>query len=146
MHRLIKIRVIRDFEHIEERVRRWVDTLFELREGSPFFQPAADLYETSQGLVLRLDVAGAAADDLSVSLAGQELVIQGRRLPPRRGISRFFHQEMGFGAFERTFRIPIPIDPQAISARYLDGILEVTLPRKTPQTRQIIVAEVTDGD
>ncbi len=147
MHRLIKIRIIRDLEHVEEQVRRWMDTLFEFREGGPSFRPAADVYETSQGLVLRLDVAGAAPDDLSVALAGQELIVRGRRLPPpRHDINRFLHQEMGFGAFERTFVIPIPIDPRGISARYRDGVLEVQVPRKIPQTRQIPVTEVTDGE
>jgi len=147
MHRLIKIRIVRDLEHLEEQVRRWMGPLFEFPPVGPSFRPAADLYETSQGLVLRLDVAGAAADELSVALAGQELTIRGRRLPPPRpGISRFLHQEMGFGPFERSFMIPMAIDPQGISARYLDGILEVFLPRKIPQTRQIPVTEVPDGE
>jgi HSP20 family protein len=147
MHRLIKIRIVRDLEHLEERVRRWTDPLLEFTEGAPSFRPAADLYETSQGLVLRLDVAGATADDLSVALAGQELTVRGRRLPPPRpGINRFHCQEMGFGVFERTFVIPISIDRQAVSARYLDGILEVVLPRKIPETRHIPVTETTEGE
>ena len=48
---------------------------------------------------------------------------------------------MGFGAFERAFILPIPIDPQGVQARFLDGILEITLPRKAPQVRQIPVKQ-----
>ena len=146
MHRLIKIRFIRDLEHLEERVRCWMDNVFELREARPSFCPAADLYETPQGLVLRLEVAGVAPDDLSLDLAGQELTVRGRRLPPRRGISRFLHQEMGFGTFERTFTVPIAVDPQGVSAHYQDGVLEVVLPRKIPLTRQIPVSAGTEGE
>jgi HSP20 family protein len=98
MHRLVKLRIIRDFERLEERVRRWMDALFDFDETGATFRPPADFYETSDGLVLRVDLAGLAREDLSVSLAGQELVVRGRRLPlPHQEISRFFHLEMGFG-------------------------------------------------
>ena len=49
---------------------------------------------------------------------------------------------MGFGAFERCFLLPIPVDPQGVRAQYRDGILEVHLPRKAPQIRQIPVKQV----
>jgi len=147
MHRLIKIRIIRDFEHLEERVRRWGDTLLAFDETGASFRPAADFFETSQGLVLRLDVAGVAKEDLSLTLAGQELVIKGRRRPPTpEGITRFLHVEIGFGAFERSFQLPIPIDPQGVRAKYVDGILEVHLPRQKPQTRRIKVKEIPERE
>ena len=142
MHRLIKIRIIRDFEHLEERWRCQPDTLFESTRTHIHFRPAADFYETAQGLVLRLELAGVKPETLSLSLAGQELVVQGRRLPPPpEGIRRFIHLEMGFGAFERSFFLPIAVDPQDVRARYLDGILEITLPRKAPQLRKIPVKQ-----
>lgn len=142
MHRLIKIRIIRDFEQLEERWRCQPDALFESTRTQVHFRPAADFYETAQGLVLRLELAGVKPETLSLSLAGQELVVQGRRLPPPpEGIRRFIHLEMGFGAFERSFMLPIPVDPQDVQARYLDGILEITLPRKAPQFRKIPVKQ-----
>ena len=83
--------------------------------------------------MVRLELAGVKPDSLSLSLAGQELLVKGRRQPPPpEGIRRFIHLEMGFGAFERCFILPIPIDPQGVQARFLDGILEITLPRKAP--------------
>jgi HSP20 family protein len=142
MHRFIKIRIIRDFEHLEERFRHRPELHLETTRTEVQFRPAADLYETRQGLVLRLDLAGVKPDSLSLSLAGQELVIKGRRQPPPpEGIRRFIHLEIGFGVFERSFTLPIPVDLQAVQARFLDGILEVTLPRKAPQIRQIPVRQ-----
>ncbi len=142
MHRLIKIRIIRDFEHMEECWRCRPNTLFESTRTAVHFRPAADFYETAAGLMLRLDLAGVEPDKISLSLAGQELVVKGHRPPPPpQGIRRFINLEMGFGAFERRFILPIPIDPQGVQARYLDGILEIDLPRKTPQTRQIPVKQ-----
>lgn len=142
MHRLIKIRIIRDFEHLEERWRCQPDVLFESTRNHVQFRPAADFYETNDGLVLRLELAGVNPDSLSLSLVGQELVVQGRRQPPPpEGIRRFIHLEMNFGVFERCFILPIPVDPQAVQARYLDGILEISLPRKESLVRRIPVKQ-----
>lgn len=142
MHRLIKIRIIRDFEQMEERWRCQPDVWFGSSRPHLNFRPAADFYETAQGLVLRLEVAGIQPESLCLSLAGQELVVEGRRQPPPpEGIRRFIHLEMGFGAFERCFLLPIPVDLQGVRARYRDGILEVHLPRKAPQIRQIPVKQ-----
>lgn len=147
MHRLIKIRIIRDFEQLEERVRRCMDTLFEANKTCAGYRPPADFYETSQGMVLRLDLAGVPAHEISLSLAGPELVIRGRRLPPSpQGIRRFIHLEMGCGFFERSFMLPIAIDPEGVSATYTDGILEVTLPRKVPRSRHILLKPRLDQD
>jgi HSP20 family protein len=140
MYRLIKIRLIRDFDRLEEQVRRGFDTLLEAHRTAASFRPAADFFETTQGLVLRLELAGVAAEDLSLSLTAHELVVRGCRRPPRPdGLRRFIRLEMGFGAFERRFKLPIPVDPDSAEAAYVDGILEVRLPRKTPQRRQITV-------
>jgi len=140
MHRLIKIRIIRDLEHLEDRVRSWRDRLFPLGEAAFPFRPAADLYETLGGLVLRMEIPGAVKEDLAIDLAGQELIVRGQRRPaPPPDVIRVRHYEMTYGSFERSFQIPIPIDPEGVKARYLDGVLEVQLPRFRPRARRIPV-------
>lgn len=147
MHRFIKIRIIRDFEHLEEQGRFGLDGLLDAYKPSTSFRPAVDIYETSQGLVLRLELAGVTAQDVSLTLSGHELVVRGRRRPPApAGIRRFIHLEMAFGSFERSFTLPMPVDPQGVKARYVDGILEVHLPRKAPQSRKIPVKSSPGGE
>ncbi len=147
MHRLIKIRIVRDLENLQERVRGFVDNMFAGHQAAVSFRPAADFYETAQGLVLRLDLAGVRPEDVSISLAGQELVIKGCRKPPRpEGLQRFIHLEMGFGGFERRFALPIPVDPQGVEASYADGVLEVRLSRKVPQRRTIPVKSLPETE
>jgi HSP20 family protein len=147
MHRLIKIRIVRDLEHLQERVCRFLDPRFEANQTAGCFRPPVDFFETPQGLTLRLDLAGVGSDDFSISLAGQELVIRGQRKPPSpQGISRFLLLEIGFGVFERSFNLPVPVDPKGIEARYTDGVLTVKLPRKFPQARNIPVKSPAETD
>jgi HSP20 family protein len=143
MHRLIKIRILRDYESLEDRVRRWRDVFLGLAEPPVAFRPAADLFETALGLVLRLEIPGVAPDDLSVALAGQELIIRGRRRPERPdGTLRFLHRELACGPFERSFALPIAVNIEQVQARCADGVLEVVLPRSVP--RRIPVQETPD--
>lgn len=147
MHRLIKIRIMRDYDRLEDRVRRWMDNIFEYRETGVSFRPAVDFYETAQGLVLRLELAGVAKEDLSLTMCGQELVIRGQRQPVLpAGVTRFLHHEMSYGSFERRFMIPGSIDPDGLRAQYTDGILEVFLPRSVPLSRRIPVKEVSESE
>jgi len=144
--RLFKIRIMRDFDRLEERVRRWMDTVHEFQETGVTFRPPVDFFETSQGLVLRMELAGVAKDDLSLTLAGQELVIQGRRQPLQpQGVARFLCHEISHGWFERRFRIPLAVDPEGLQAQYQDGILEVFLPRQASASRRIPVQEVPES-
>ena len=71
MHRLIKIRLVRDLESLEERLRSSKHTWLG-RHHTSAWRPAADFCETSQGLVLRMELAGVAPEDLQLSLSGQE--------------------------------------------------------------------------
>ncbi len=142
MMRLIKIRIVRDIDRLEERAHRWRDALFHYGETPSPWRPAADLYETPEGAVLRLEVSGVPPEQLSVALAGQELVIKGRRPPAHpEVVTRFLCHEIGHGAFERSFRLPLPVESEEIKAQCLNGILEVFLPRKRPQ--RIAVTELS---
>ena len=146
MHRLIKIRIIRDLEYLEEHMRSWRDRLFPISDAELPSRPAADLYETPEGLVLRLEIPGADREDLGIDLAGQELVIRGQRRPtPPTNTSRVLHYEITYGSFERSFHIPIPVNPEGVTARYEHGILEVRLPRRQPHIRRITVREIREN-
>jgi HSP20 family protein len=146
MHRLIKIRIIRDLEHLEERMRSWRDRLFPLDNVELSFRPATDLYETPEGLVLRMEIPGAVREELGIDLAGQELIVRGRRRPlPPANVSRVLHYEISYGSFERSFHIPMAIDPEGVRARYEQGILEVRLPRQHPRSRRIPVREIRES-
>ncbi|MBM4284261.1 MAG: Hsp20/alpha crystallin family protein [Deltaproteobacteria bacterium] len=143
MQRFIKIRLLRDLDLLEERFRVDKELWLEPGDCPVTFRPAADLLETKSGLTLRLDAAGISPADLSISISGQELIVKGRRRAFRpEGPARFLRHEIVHGDFERRFRIPIPVDPEQVEARYADGILEVWLPRLAPAARQIRVRDL----
>ncbi|MGQ9920423.1 MAG: Hsp20/alpha crystallin family protein [Desulfobacca sp.] len=144
----IKIKFARDFEMMEERMRRLMENMFGPWSGpataaAPKFQPAADIYETPQALVIRMEVAGLSTADISLTLHRQELVVEGRRrFPANDPVRRFHRLEIDYGSFARRFPLPKTIDDSQVEAEYQNGILTIRLRwREASPPRHIAIRE-----
>ena len=108
------------------------------------FEPPADVYVTEDAVVVRLEVAGleGRARSISVEIRDDLLTISGERLDPAAGADRQYEQmEIQTGPFQRTLRLPCPVDETAAVARYEDGYLTVKLPKLArPRTAALIVS------
>ncbi len=144
----IKIKFAKDFELIEERMRRLMENMFgpwggQTAAAAPKFQPAADIYETPQALVIRMELAGLQISDLALTLHRQELVVTGRRrFPSDEPVRRFHRLEIDYGSFERRFQLPKSIDESQVEAEYSNGILIIRLHwRQASPPRHITIRE-----
>jgi HSP20 family protein len=110
--------------------------------------PAMDMYETDNALVIVLDLAGVDADRTEVHAEPHVLVVRGvrreRRSPGRPDEQRSYHAlEIPYGRFERSVRLPAGLDTADAHASYRDGLLEITLPKRTPHQVPITVEDAT---
>lgn len=82
-----------------------------------------------RGYRVYVDVAGVARDDVDVTTLGDELVISGERTRPElpEG-AEVLRTERAHGRFRRSLRLPAEVDPDAIRARMVEGVLEIALP------------------
>lgn len=110
-------------------------------DSQEFWLPRADLYETENDLVVRVEVAGVQKESLNVSLSSDRriLTIRGTRSEQfidERTKIRYHQLEVYFGPFERDVLLPTDLDVDAdqVSATYREGFLVVTLP-KTAKTQ-----------
>ena len=107
------------------------------------WQPAIDVFETENEVVMRAEISGVRGEDLRVSVDGDLIRISGARsVPGGSGVQRLHQMEIAFGPFERTVRVRIPFDRDRVSAHLEDGFLEVRL-AKRPR-RQIAVERRED--
>jgi HSP20 family protein len=144
----IKISFTKDLDQFESRMRRMMDNLFgpgihTQAAPSPRFEPAVDIYETPQEMVIRLELAGMRKEDFSITLNRQELIIRGcRRFLASDPVERFHRLEINYGKFEQRFHLPRSIEENNIQADYNNGILEVRLPwRPSAPAKRIAVKE-----
>ena len=95
---------------------------------STTWSPPTDVYETEEGCVIKVEVAGMRDEDFEVAFENNILLIHGNR--PDRNERRAYHQmEIRFGRFEIAIEIPVVVDIEKARAEYKDGFLVIDLPK-----------------
>ena len=78
---------------------------------------------------LRALIPGVDASQLDVSVVNRTLTVSGmRRSADEEGVS-YHRRERPEGAFSRSVTLPADFEGARVEARYLDGILTLTLPK-----------------
>lgn len=94
------------------------------------FTPAADILETGEEFVVRLDVPGVSPKDVKVTLVADTLTIRGeRKFEDSQEKASLHYRERAAGSFERTFKVAGPVRSDQVHAQYRDGVLEVRVPK-----------------
>jgi HSP20 family protein len=64
------------------------------------------------------------------------LVIRGEKKFERKNEQENYHfVERSYGTFQRALRLPGPVDPEKVQARFENGVLTVTVPKSEQQER-----------
>ena len=109
------------------------------------WMPAMDLVETDDHFVLRADLPGMDEDDVKIELEDTTLTISGERKGEHEEKSEgYYRVERAFGTFARTLTLPQGVDPEAVSASFDRGVLEVRVPK--PEERKPRRIEIGVGD
>ena len=103
--------------------------------------PAVDIVEEKDRFVLRADVPGVDPANIDVSMDAGVLTVSGdRQAGDITDESRVRRVERSSGRFHRRVTLPKTVDADNITAKSLNGILEVTIPKLAEvQARRIAV-------
>ncbi len=103
------------------------------------FGPPIDLSETDNEIVVRAAVPGLKPEDLEVSIDDGLLTIRGEtREEKKEEGARYYYRELRWGRFERSVRLPAPVDESRAEAKLEHGILTIRLPKAQPSARRTI--------
>ncbi|PYP89659.1 MAG: heat-shock protein Hsp20 [Blastocatellia bacterium AA13] len=107
-------------------IRRYAGEVKYRRPSGPLWEPAADIYKTSEGWVIKLDLAGVRPDDLEVLIVGDELIVRGVRRDSfiNEGWS-YYQLEITYSRFERAISIPCDWTQACIRSESREGWLIV---------------------
>jgi HSP20 family protein len=102
--------------------------------------PPIDIFDNGEGLVLRADLPGVSGDTLELQVQDNKLTLFGRVTQQAPEDAMLIHQEYRVGDYLRSFILSEDVDHERISAKLVNGVLEVTLPRAPqPEPRRIQV-------
>jgi HSP20 family protein len=123
-----------------QQAREEVDRLFNefmgrlpARQGgrfnlvTPF--PAVNVWQSEDEVFAEAEIPGVKAENLDISVVGNELTIKGTRQPAAEQEAAFHRRERGTGSFARVIRLPVDVDPEKVQAALRDGVLTLTLPK-----------------
>jgi HSP20 family protein len=126
----------KDVRRIQEEMDLLFDHFYKLKHSPVLtsrrvWRPPTDVYETDEGVVIRMEIAGMRQQDLNVTLSADILNIKGER-KERSSAHRTAYQnmEINYGPFERNIRLAKQLDGENVEAVYKDGFLEINLSRK----------------
>ena len=91
------------------------------------FTPPVDVHESEEEYLVKVDVPGVKADDVSVEVNDNVLSISGSRAADETGQAQLV--ERPYGSFVRTLTLPQGVDSDSIEAGYQDGVLELRIPK-----------------
>ena len=93
------------------------------------FNPAANISETPESFFVQMDIPGTKKEEIQIQLEDGFLTISGDRNLLRRENEKFLNSERWNGKFQRVFRIATGVKSDLIKASYLNGVLEVEIPK-----------------
>lgn len=94
------------------------------------FTPHVDISETDTGFQVYVDVPGVKPEDIEVSLHKGVLTIRGERKDEQEQTGKTFSRKERFhGTFFRQFNLPASADQETVSAKAVNGVLEIAIPK-----------------
>jgi len=128
-------------------LRREMDSLWErFFSESPLerfaghrWLPSVDVEETKGNLLVKVELPGLEAKDISISLTDNLLTIRGEKKQESEEKDATRHVvERYYGAFERSFRLPAGVKDDKVEADFNKGVLTITLPKLATSKRKEI--------
>lgn len=106
------------------------------------FAPPADVVETEDAIQIKLDLPGHSAQEIQVHLEGDTLTIRAERKVEKQLAGKSLRTERWTGVYSRSFVLPETVDGSKPEAKYADGVLTVTLPKREEAKPKLIKVEV----
>ncbi len=106
--------------------------------GEQHWAPNADIYETSKGIVVKMELAGVSSESIDVQCKVHNLIIRGKRVEHSTDDKvKCLQLEINYGDFYRSIPLPPTLDQESASAKSKDGFLLVFIPFKKPNKIQV---------
>jgi HSP20 family protein len=103
--------------------------------------PAIETHHENGNLVVKVDLPGIDPKEVSLSVLGTQLTIEGERKRETEEGKEYFYHELPYGKFSRIMTLPAGVAADQVKAAYKNGVLEITVPAPQPLVSKKIPIE-----
>lgn len=130
-----------DFERIRGEMFRFLDSYPGSYDGAPTgVFPAINVTQDRDNFYVRAELPGVKSNELEITALERTLSIAGKRTAPEQEGVSYHRKERADGEFNRSVTLPADFDGDRVDARFVHGVLTVTLPKpERVKPRQISV-------
>jgi HSP20 family protein len=114
---------------------------YEGREGLPRMK--VDVAEKNGGYLVTAELPGVRKEDINVAIDGAQVTLSAEVKREREATAdeQPLHSERYYGKVSRSFTLPQELDEAKAEAKFRDGVLELTLPKKAAAARRAITIQ-----
>ena len=93
---------------------------------------SVDVNESEKAYTVKAEIPGVSKDDISVAIDGNQVSISAevKKEKEEKEGEKVLHSERYYGSVYRSFTLPMDVDQSKSEAKYANGVLELTLPKK----------------
>jgi HSP20 family protein len=147
---LVRWEPVRELTSLQNDMNRLFNTFFDTPttgngDTARRWIPAMDVVETDDHFVLKTDLPGLAEEDVNVEVEDNVLTVSGERKAEHEDKrDGYVRVERSYGSFRRSLTLPEGIDPEAVSASFDKGVLEVRIPKPEQRKPRRVAIQVGD--
>jgi HSP20 family protein len=138
---MVSIRRYEPFDdRFEDLFRSFLRPLVSREQGAAQ-QTRIDVTEDENKYVVQAEIPGTKKEDINVSIDGNQVSIAAEvKRENTKADGKVLRTERYFGKTYRSFVLGQEVDKETAQARYADGVLELTLPKKAaPTTHKLTI-------
>jgi len=111
--------------------------------GAALPRMKVDVAEKNGAYIVTAELAGVKKDDIQVTIDGAEVTLSAevKREKEAAQDERVLLTERTFGKVSRSFSLPQDVDESKAEAKFKDGVLELTLPKKAAAARKQVTIQ-----
>ena len=139
---LLRINPMVEFERMAKKLDEMSSIFEKANNEENIYSVRSDISEDEKMLYITLELPGVSKEDINISMdKDRNLTIKGEKKRSEEFANRnIIRNESIYGKFSRSFILSNDLDDSNINARFENGILNISIPKKQKEEKEIKIS------
>lgn len=116
-------------------------------DDSGLLKPKVDLSASEGEYLLTVEIPGVSEKDVTIDINASTMTVKGEKRQEKEVKEKNFYRiERSYGSFQRVLSLPEDVNQDAIKATFKNGVLSITMPRKSLPKGEVRQIEISAAE